>query len=66
VTSLISAFTGCPIGFAASRPRQGHGAWRFVARYRSETVAGSDGLPSIPRRDAKAWAFAFQRTGGKV
>src|SRR5258705_9927001 len=50
---LTSAFTGCPIGFAAPTPGQGVGAWRLVSRYRSGTVAGSHGLPCFPRRSRR-------------
>jgi len=52
MTGLTSAFTGCPIGFAAASPRRGETAWRIVARYRSGTVAGSHGLPCFPRHTA--------------
>jgi hypothetical protein len=53
MAGLASAFTGCPIGFAAPAPGRGVGAWRFVARYRSGTVAGSHGLPCF-RDDGKS------------
>jgi len=59
ITRLTSAFTGCPIGLAAPFPRQGNGAWRIVARYRSGTVAGSHGLPLL--RDKRATALADAR-----
>ena len=55
VTCLTSAFTGCPIGFAASSPRRRDDAWRIVARYRSGTVAGFHGLSCFRDEGQKRW-----------
>jgi hypothetical protein len=40
--------------FCAASPRQRDRTWRSVACYRSGTVAGSHGIPSILRQNAKA------------
>ena len=52
------------LAFLRRAPRLRDRAWRSVACYRSGTVAGSHGIPSILRRKAKAFGAGarIQRT----